>query len=371
MRRITLALAALVLAGTSAGPAGATTGTCTVTSLRAPVANFGLTFTLQNVVGLAMPVEFDDTAGTFSMSRDAFATQFGATGAVFPTGFGPQGWIVMNPGTSSGTIDGGGNVVLRHFTLGFATDFCPPRSPDYPIVPDLSTMTQFRVANNAAFPRTGTPLDGTATLTLDGVDLIPDACGAGGPTLSGIRMTCQLSPAPNLAGLKPAPALEKLAGTAKIGPELPTAASTKPVKGDTLALKGNLTNWSGFNLATDDLFIRIQIGSGEQAEDVAVVRVPAGKFSTKGKASKVVDKDGTVIQLMTGRKKNDAVDAATGGSIVLTSGKKGIKAKVSVLGLDLAKLTGSAELIFAIGPYSSTVAVTASGSGKSRKLHGA
>lgn len=368
MRRMMLVLATLGLLGAGVRPAHAVTGTCTVTAARAPVANFGLSFPLPDVVGLAMSVEFDETTGTFAMSRDAFASKFGPEGAIFPTGFGPNGWIVMGPGTVSGTIDGGGNVVLRRVAMAFATDFCPPRTPDYPIQPDLSTMTQFRVANNAPYPRVGTAMDASGSLTVDGVDLIPDACGAGGPTLSGLRITCQLVPVPTLAAL-PRPALEKVAGSAKIGPELPTTAPAKPAKGDTLALKGNLVDWAQPpNLAGDDLFVRLRIGSGDSAEDVVLLRVAAGRFQTKGKKAKVVDKDGSVIEVMVGQKKNDTVDAATGGSIVLAGGKKGIKANLRVQGLDLAKLTSSAELVFAIGPYSSVVSVGASGSGKTRKL---
>ena len=368
MRRTLLALMALGLLGAGIDPAHAVTGTCTVTVARAPVANFGLTFPLPDVTGVAFGVEFDETAGTFSFSRDAFAAKFGPEGAIFPTGFGPNGWIVMPPGSVTGTIDGNGNVVLRRVAMAFATDFCPPRTPDYPIQPDLSTMTQFRIANNASYARVGTPMDASGSLTLDGVDLIPDACGAGGPTLSGVRITCQLSPVPNLAGL-PTPALEKVTGTAKIGPELPTTPPAKPAKGDTLQLKGNLVDWAQpLNLAGDDVFLRLQVGSDPTVEDVVILRVPAGRFQTKGKKSKVVDKDGSLIEVMVGQKKNDTVDAATGGNIVLASGKKGVKVTLRVQGLDLAKLTGSAGLVLAVGPYSSTATVSASGSGNKRKL---
>src|SRR5262249_14687937 len=97
-------------------------------------------------------------------------------------------------------IDAAGNVTLPGFAMAFATDFCLPRSPDYPLVPDLTTGLQFRFVTGQVFPLEGVALDfTTGTLTLNGQDVIPAACGAPGPLLSGPA-------APRPAGAIPRPA---------------------------------------------------------------------------------------------------------------------------------------------------------------------
>ena len=109
MRYVPLALAlALVLL---AGPARASEGTCTVTSAISSN-NLNLPFPIPVANGLVMPVEFDAASGTFSMKRDARSAQFGSGGAQFDTGFGPSGFLIMSPGTVTGTIDAAGNVTL-------------------------------------------------------------------------------------------------------------------------------------------------------------------------------------------------------------------------------------------------------------------
>ena len=231
MRRAPLALAlAIVL---FAGPARGTQGTCTVTS-SITTTNLNLSFPMPVVNGLVMPVEFDGAGGTFSMQRDTWSAQFGPGGAKFAIPFGSDvnGFIIMSPGTVSGTIDAAGNVTLPGFAMVFATDFCRPRSPDYPIVPNLATGLQFRFVTGQAFPIEGVALDfTTGTLTLEGQDVIPDACGAPGALLAGLRLTCTLAPIPERTELPPPPALTKLGGKAKIGKPLPSPPRRSPPRG--------------------------------------------------------------------------------------------------------------------------------------------
>jgi hypothetical protein len=268
----------------------------------------------------------------------------------------------MSAGTVSGTIDAGGNVTLPKFAMAFATDFCPPRSPDYPIVPDLETGTQFRfVPGQQVFALEGVALDfTTGTLTLEGQDIIPSACGAPGAILSGLRLTCTLAPIPDRSQLPPPPTLTKPAGKAKIGKPLPSTPPKKPDKGDTLTLKIRLAGWPTLDLAGEDTYARVANGDG----DLVVLRVPAGKFGTRGKKSQVRDTDGSAIQVLTGHKQS----AGFGGTITLATAKGGATLKLRVQGLDLGRLSGAASLTIAIGPHSATAAVTATGSGKSRRL---
>jgi hypothetical protein len=367
MRRAPLALVfAIVL---FAGPTRGTQGTCTITSSMTTT-SLNLAFPMPVVNGLVMPVEFDGASGTFSMQRDAWSAQFGSGGAQFDIPFGDNlhGFIVMSPGTVSGTIDAAGNVTLPGFAMAFATDFCPPRSPDYPIMPDLATGVQFRFVTGQPFALEGVPLDfTTGTLTLEGQDTIPGACGAPGALLAGLRLTCTLAPIPDRAQLPPAPSLAKLDGKAKIGKPLPSTPPKKPDKGDVLTLKTRLADWrTPLDLANEDVYTRVEDGSGNP---IVLLRVPAGKFATKGKRSQVRDTDGSAIQVLTGHKQNDAVSAAFGGTITLVTGGNGTVLKLRVQGLDLASLSGSASLTIAMGPHSATAAVSVAGSGKSRRLH--
>jgi hypothetical protein len=365
MRYAPLALAlALVLL---AGPARATEGTCTVTSAISSN-NLNLPFPIPVANGLVMPVEFDASSGAFSMKRDAWSAQFGSGGAQFDTGFGPSGFLIMSPGTVTGTIDSAGNVTLPGFAMAFATDFCPPRSPDYPIVADLETGQQFRFVTGQVFPLEGIALDfTTGTLTLEGQDTIASACGAPGAILSGLRLTCTLAPIPDRTQLPPPPALAKLGGKATIGKPLPSTPPKKPDKGDVLTLKTRLAGWlTPLDLAGEDVYTRVADGSGNV---VVLLRIPAGKIQTKGKRSRVLDKDGTAIQVLTGHKESDTVSAAFGGMITLVTGKSGTALKLRVQGLDLGRLSGSASVTIAVGPHSATAAVSVAGSGKSRRLH--
>jgi hypothetical protein len=365
MRRSALLLS-LILVAASGARAHAASGTCTITNL-VSINDLNLPFDVPNANGVAMPVEFDEASGTFSMSRDVWASQFGATGVAFLVGFGSvQGYIVMSAGTFAGTIDAAGNVTLPGFPMAFATDFCPPRSPDYPMAPDLATATQFVTNAGRVFRLHGDPLDfATGTLHLVGEDTIPAACGAPGAILTGVDLTCTLAPVPDRTKLPPAPALAKVSGKARIGAPLPATPPARPDKGDVLTLRAQLADWTApVDFAGQDVYVRL--GSGDT--DVVLLRVPAGRFQAKGKKVSVHDADGTAIVVAAGHKKTDAVSAAFGGTITVTSGRKRATAKLSVLGLDLGTLSGPATLTLAVGPRSASADVTVRGSGKSRKF---
>jgi len=362
MRYTVLPLALVLLAG----QARATEGTCTITSAIS-TNNYHLPFSVPVADGLAMTIEFDASSGTFSMKRDAWSAQFGSGGAQFDTGFGPSGFLIMSPGTVNGTIDAAGNVTLPGFAMAFATDSCPPRSPDYPIVPDLATGRQFRFVTGQVFPIEGIALDFmTGTLTLEGQDVIPAACGAPGALLSGLRLTCTLAPIPDRTQLPPPPTLASLGGKAKIGKPLPSAPPKKPDKGDVLTLKTRLAGWpTPPDLASEDVYARLADGNGA----LALLRIPAGKFATKGKHSRVRDKDGSAIQIVTGHKESGAVSAGFGGTMTFASNKGGTALKLRVQGLDIGRLSGSASVTIAVGPHSATAPVAVRGSGKSRRLY--
>jgi hypothetical protein len=285
-----------------------------------------------------------------------------------------KGYFSMDPGTVTGTIDAAGHVVLPSFGNHYSTDFCGPGvRPDYPQAPTLSTSRQRYVVQGGDYTSEGSPLDpATGELTLEGFDVIPDACGAGGPLINGLRIRCRLNPIPNLAQVKAATALQKVSGQAKIGKPLPTTPPAKPDKGDVLTLKGTLiAGPAPTDFAAGDTYLEILAGT----QSVAVVRIPAGKLVKRGKAFRATDKpakpadpDGTVFEVRAGKKRNDAVEAATGGTVTLTPGKKGIALKATLQGLDLGALAGTVRVVLLVGDYSADADVTVRGGGAKRRF---
>jgi hypothetical protein len=368
MRTTAVLLAVLLLLSAAPGPVRAGQGTCTITNL-ITIDDLDLPFPIPIANGVAMPIEFDEAAGTFSMARDVWSAQFGPGGAPFLVGFGSiQGFIVMSAGNVQGTIDTAGNVTLPGFPMAFATDACMPRSPDYPIAPDLASQTQFTANLGRVFRLHGDPLDfNTGKLHLVGEDLIPAACLAPSGLLVGLDLTCTLTPIPDRTKLPQAPVIRKIAGKARIGNPLPAAPPAKPDKGDLLALTTELVNWKApIDAVGEDVYVRLApLGDGP---DFVMLRVPAGKFQPKGKKVVVRDADGTAIEVVTGHKKTDTVSAAFGGTITFVTGKKTTNVKLSILGLDLGALTAGGTVTVAVGPRSATAPLTVRGSGKNRKL---
>jgi hypothetical protein len=367
----TLITTLALVAGTAwTSIAGATTGTCTVTSAAPHVraggpGNLDLPSVNLPPGGVPLAIQFDESAGTFSLSRDVWYNTFGPNGAIGPTGFGPNDALIMAPGTVDGTIDAAGNITLPNFDFSFSTDFCPPPDNVYPLQSNLDTGLQFVTIGVTPVQLVGTALDfSTGVVTLFGGGLIPNACG-GGPIVSGMTLTCTLSPIPAQANLPAAPAITKLAGVAKIGKPLPSTPPTKPDKGDVLTLAGTLTPGAAKADATVPIFIDIAGATG----DVVVLEVPAGKLTSKGKGFQVKDTDGTAIMVLTGHKASGAVSSAPGGTIQFTPAKKSLKLHLKVQGLDLSGLTGSATATVALGPYTLAHPLTVKGTGNTRHLH--
>jgi hypothetical protein len=183
---------------------------------------------------------------------------------------------------------------------------------------------------------------------------------------------CKLSPIPNLTQAPVPTALQKVSGLAKIGKPLPAAPPAKPDKGDVLTLKATLIEGPAkLDFTGSDAYLELLAGS----DTVVRVRIPAGKILKKGKAFRATDKpakpadpDGVVFEVSAGRKKNDTVEAATGGMLTFTPGKKGIAVKGTLQGLDLAKLAGTVRVVLLVGDYGASAEVGVRGAGAKRKL---
>jgi len=274
----------------------------------------------------------------------------------------------------TGTIDSAGNVILPKFANHYSTNFCGAGvRPDYPTAPTLATTRQSYLLQGGLYASQGVPLDpATGELTLEGDDVIPAACGAGGPVLNGIRMTCRLDPIPNLSLAPPPSALTRVNGRAQIGKPLPDAPGSKPDKGDVLTVKAKLVaGGATFDFPGTDTWVELRTPSAA----VVVVRIPAGKVVRKGKSFRATDKpakpadpDGEVFEVVRGRKQNTAVQAATGGSLTLRPGKKDLALALKLQGLDLAGVTGTLRLALLSGFYEASADVTVRGAGAKRRL---
>jgi len=360
--------------------ARATSGTCTIGSFFTIIDNIAVgPFPVSVATGVAMPVEFDETNGAFSVKRDAWSSAFGATGAAFLT-VGIHSFIIMFPGTVNGTIDRVGTVPLPNFVSVFATAYQEP-PPRYTVAPNLTTGLQFATVGGTLYAHQGVKLDtSTGDITLEGVDVIGAAVGTPGATLSGYRFTCRLSPIPNLANLPAsaggghgsaaAPSLAHPKGKGRIGKPLPSTPPAKPDKGDVLVLKTQVDpGGATLDLAGQDFFLRLgpltlHVAKGNFKKSGSVFRVVDNPPDKSGK-----DSDGTIIEAIAGQKTNGAVSSALGGTISLTEGKKATVLALHVQGLDLSGLSGTATLTVAVGPYSASKDVTVRGGGKSRKFH--
>src|SRR5439155_379013 len=156
-QRASLTLGALLVAAAFPALATATTGTCTITSVSAHIlaggpGNLDLP-PITVAAGVAMPVEFDEASGSFSLSRDVWASMFGSVGAGGPTGFGPNNFLIMAPGTVSGTIVGVGKIGMP----------LPTEQPTKPDTGDALTL-------NAVLAPGGAKLDFTSPVFVRVVD---------------------------------------------------------------------------------------------------------------------------------------------------------------------------------------------------------
>src|SRR5262245_46921404 len=277
-------LAFVILALTLVAPrAFATPATCTVSELDAagtfPFFNIG-------AVGLAIPVDIDAATGRFTLQRDAFTSVYPSPGLKFQTGFGPFGWLDWDPGPVDGTIDSNGQIVLPNFGMRFWTNFGNeggPASLAGSMNATLSTGIQAVSAGSRYWLFYGNALDSTGVLRLVGTGFINFQL----PLQTGTGLTCQLSPAPDLAGLPKGPTLASVKGKVKPGSD-PAAAD------DELTLTAALV--SGANpIAMDgsqDVLLRFKGAAGGPL----TIIVPGGHLQKKGKKFSLQDGDGSVIQ---------------------------------------------------------------------------
>ena len=351
-------ITAIVLMAISAPDvAMATSGTCTITDIASHIAGGGPGVLdlppVSQAVGLAMPVEFDEASGTFSLTRDVWANRFGPAGAEAPTGFGPGSdyFLIMTAGTVTGTIDAGGNITLPGFSFTFSTDVCEPPKNTYGLTTNLDTGLQILTLGPTPVEVQGKALDfSTGSVELFGADVIPAPCLTS-PLVSGINLTCTLSPIPDQSKLPAAPKVTRLAGVGKLGKPLPTTQPTKPDKGDVLTLKGALAPGGAKLDFTSRVIIRVADGTGT---DLLFVEVPSGKLVHKGKAYVVKDTNGSVLTVLIGQKSNGPVSSTTGGTLRFTQTKKSVKLAAVLQGLDLTGVSSTAQVTIAVGPYTLT-----------------
>jgi hypothetical protein len=382
----------------------AVTGTCTIDRLSV---EGDFPFTVGKGAGVEMPVEFDEATGAFSISRDVYAAMFPAIcrmgtedgppcegspgspcsgvclggpdegctstdpdgisddcpdGADFPTIGGVTAWLAMDPGTVTGTIDGGGNITLPNFAFYFRSGFAPEVRQD--LAPTLSTGLGSVERTGSSAVIVGEPLDfTTGQFTVNGLSLLQAAPGAPGALASGIGIRCTLSPIPSQSALPAASALAKVGGKAKLSEPLTEDGG----EGDSLALKLKLApGATPFDLEGGHPVIVSMRPNGAE-EDVLLLIIAADSFVPKGKKRKFEHSDDTPMMVLVGRKTADPdLSAALGGKLTLKAGKKATTLAGKLEGFDLAALTGSVEVTVAVGGQTVRASATVDGKGKLR-----
>jgi hypothetical protein len=393
MRRLGWALALAAIAAALPRVATATTGTCTITQMfQTNPYPLGFDFAVPAGIGVAMPVEFDEAAGTFSMSRDTWFATFGAEGAAFVTIGGVHGFMRMMPGTSSGTIDASGEITLPDFPIENSTDFVSPE-PHLPVEGiGISTGAVVRSISVVSRASVGVPLDfDTGEVVLSGLGFIMDAPGTSGTNIAGVRFACTMSPIPNKTALRAGASLEKVRGKAKVSKKTLEDGG----KADLLSLRGTLV--PGPQPITLDGSQDLVLGVSVAGVDVTTVYVRGGRFTKKGKKlvvtrddtckikkgamQGVCKDDGTTtcesfrdcsddpsLQILSGQKRvldlnNTLVAAQLGGTLTVVPAKGGAATlTVKLQGLDLSTLTGKTDVSVAVGAASAGARVTTSGS---------
>jgi hypothetical protein len=383
MRTIVLLLAAAVLAPPWAR---ATPGTCTITSMaQTNPYPLGIDFAMPVATGFAIPVEFDEAAGTFTMDHDAWRAQFPGLGAEFLTIGGVHGYLQFDEGDTVGTIDASGTIALPAFGVTNSTDFVDP-PPTLPVVDhDASTGAVVRSVSVVSRAVLGVPLDfATGRLVLVGLGFILGAPGSGGTNMAGFRIACTLSPIPDPSLLPPGASLAKVKGKAKVDKK----AFANGSKADQLTLRATVVPGPTPLVldGTQSLVLGISVGGAE----TVTIFVAGGDFQKKGKKL-VVTRDDTckikkgqttgvcrddgstacesfadcasdpALQVLAGRKEEGEAQSQLGGTITIKPGKGGsavVFAKVQ--GLDLADVTGEIDVTVAIGSVSAGSHETAS-----------
>jgi hypothetical protein len=341
--------ARLLIAVMLGAPGLAGAGTCTVSSLYLMVRNTGTADALVPVGGFVIPTTIDETAGTLAFDLSTFPnTLFNITVDV-ELDFPPNGVF-------AGTIDAAGNVSVPNLEI----DFLPHiGAVPEPIVasPTLTTGIGIATVGGKDYPTEGVPLDfGTGLVTIQGHVLVPDPPNFNAPVTTGLSLKCTLDPPPDTTKLPKAPALAHAGGKGKLG-KAPAPTDTT-VEGDKLTLHAVLTQGThALDPTASDVFVRLRDSAGA---DVALVWVPAGGLTVKGKTLSVIDKDGSKLHVPLGHKNNPhGTLPPLSGSLTLKRTKTGFKLALKESGLDLSTLaSGNASVTVGIGTITATDAVT-------------
>ncbi len=383
--------AAAVAVASLVSVAQATSATCTITKFIQPNLNLGLNFGVPNGIGFALPVEFTEGSGAFSVSQHTWFEQFGQPGLQFNTVDSDiHGFLSMPDGTVAGTADGNGEIALPSFPFTQTTDYlcdtCDPMNPEtytyFPVTGvDLMTGLQFRVLSGKSYVVEGTPIDFTAgSVELYGVGFLAGAPGGPGTNLSGVDITCTLSPIPSQTALPSGPTIAKITGKLKVD----SGALKDGGKGDALTLKAALTpGATPFDLTGASPFI-LRVGG-------VTLLVQPNAFTVKGKkllvkrddtckikkgatsgvcrantattCTKVADCAGLAkLEVVEGQKVTAGATSLVSGQLLVANGKKGATVTLKLQGLDLSTVTGAQTVRLAIGRANARKAVTVSGS---------
>src|SRR5262249_22628067 len=315
-------------------------------------------------VGLAIPVDIDESTGKLTFHREAYTTPYPSPGLQFPTGFGPDGWLDWDPGPIQGTIDSSGQIVIPDFATRFWTNFSQEGLGAPALAgggtTNLMTGIQARLAANRPWLFCGQPVGADGVVRLVGTVFVNFQL----PLQTGTGLTCQLSPVPTLANLPKGATLVSAKGKVKPGP-----ASND----DELTLTAVLASGTPPPVldGTQDVLLRLNPSSNQPLNLYAA----GGMFTVKGKKLLVQDPEGSLklIQAITdqpvGRDQPPAPPATGGGSLTVTKGKKKTTLVWKVKGVETSQLTGAVTATVAIGTQSGTKQLNFVAGRKATKFH--
>jgi hypothetical protein len=311
--RITI-LSVLLAASMLAAVGAAQATTCTIIAAQVRVASHGLSGVAAGLVDETLPTTIDESTGRFAIDFSGVA----------PVDVSLQG-ISSNvtlgqAGIVSGTIDGGGNVVLPNTVVALNTQV--PGVGDVSAPATLASGLQAVNVTGVDYPTEGKPLDFvTGTLKL-----------AGQAATTGFELACTLAPVPSQQALPKRNALVAH-GSVKAG-----SSDDGSVVGDTLTLKARAQLGATPLDPTQDVLVRVTV-AGDSA---LLLRVPAGTLAG-GRKRVASDDDGSVIRVVTGRKSVGDRSAPVSGTLAVTVSKRKLGLKLVHTGGDLSALTGAAS----------------------------
>jgi hypothetical protein len=352
-RHLSFTIAAVLALG-----GGAHAATCTVTDARVLVRNFDLEGVLP-ITGTVIPVEIAESSGNFRMDFTDFPnSHFEIVGVDSEFDLPPKGF--------DGSIDASGNVTIPDVPIGFLTNATAPPTAVSTVAALTTGMSVVSVSGHD-YVAAGATLDfQTGTLRLAGHGVVTDAPLAGMPVTTGLSITCTLAPIPTQTNLPPGPTLRKAAGRGKFA----KPAKDGSLVGDRLTLKTTFESPTPLDLTALDLFVRIPgeietPPTGNPVDHTVLLRVPPGGFQRKGKKLVASDDDGSVVRLVSGRKRSATESAPMKGSVVVKETKSGLAIKLTQTGADLSGvLTGASEVQVVVGELSASDATAVSESKK-------